>query len=139
MQRILNDLQRARLSRGRMNWLLAHTLPPSPVSKFDRRHTGRLRKRDNLLREEGLGRGWSKSQIIQPQESLVLYESFSILCVGLQYIRNMSYSSKLAVDEIFNYFRNSCKGDRNRFLLFIYLFALHVFKCFYWYIQMAQN
>jgi hypothetical protein len=43
---------------------LAHPppIPPSPVSKVDRRHTGRLRKR--------------RSQIIRRQESLVLYKSF---------------------------------------------------------------
>jgi len=29
--------------------------PHSPISKLDRRHTGRLRKRDNLLSEEGGG------------------------------------------------------------------------------------
>jgi hypothetical protein len=29
--------------------------PPTPVSRLDRRHTGRLRKRDNLLGGEG---GW---------------------------------------------------------------------------------
>jgi hypothetical protein len=44
-------------SRGRMIWLLSHPFPPpSPVSKLDRRHTGRLRKRDKLLTGEG-GRG----------------------------------------------------------------------------------
>jgi hypothetical protein len=41
---VLNDLQRARLSRGRNG-----SLPFSNVSKLDRRQTGRLRKRDNLL------------------------------------------------------------------------------------------
>ncbi len=35
------------LSRGLMIWLLAHYLPRS-VSKLDRRHTGRPRKRDTL-------------------------------------------------------------------------------------------
>jgi hypothetical protein len=35
-QRILNYLQRARLSHGRMIWLLAR---PNPVSKLDQRHT----------------------------------------------------------------------------------------------------
>ncbi len=50
------DIERARLSRGRMLWLLAHPFPPSPVSKLDRRHTGRLRNRDNLLSGEG-GKG----------------------------------------------------------------------------------
>jgi hypothetical protein len=29
-QRVLNDLQRARLSRGRMNWFLARPAPPPP-------------------------------------------------------------------------------------------------------------
>ncbi len=41
-----------------MNWLL-----PSPVSKLDRRHTGRLTKRDKLLTGDG-GEGWGRSQII---------------------------------------------------------------------------
>jgi hypothetical protein len=35
--------------------LLISLLPPSHVSKFDRRHTGSLRKRDNLLRGKGVG------------------------------------------------------------------------------------
>ncbi len=55
------------------------TLPPAPVSKLERRHTGSLRKRDNLLTGEG-GRGWGRSQIIRQRESLVLYKSFNILC-----------------------------------------------------------
>jgi hypothetical protein len=33
------------------------TPAPSPVSKLDRRHTGRLRKRDNLLTGKGKGGG----------------------------------------------------------------------------------
>ncbi len=45
---------------------------PSPVSK--RRHTGRLRKRDNLLLGEG-----GRSQIIRQRESLVLHNSFKTL------------------------------------------------------------
>ncbi len=48
--------------------------PSSPVSKLDRRHTRRLRKRDNVA-----GGGWRKSSIIRPQESLVLYKSFNTL------------------------------------------------------------
>ncbi len=49
--------------------------PPSPaspslVSRFDRRHTGRLRKRDSLR----VGRGSRRSQIIRQRESLVLYK-----------------------------------------------------------------
>jgi hypothetical protein len=34
---------------------------PSPVSKLDRRHTGRLKKKDNLLSEEGGGRRGAES------------------------------------------------------------------------------
>jgi hypothetical protein len=40
--------------------------PPPPVSVLDRRHTGRLKKRDNF-------------HIIRRRESLVLYESFNTL------------------------------------------------------------
>jgi hypothetical protein len=52
-QRVLNDLQRARLSRGRLIRLLAHPLP-FPVSKLDRRNSEKLRKRDHLLTGEGV-------------------------------------------------------------------------------------
>jgi len=44
--------QEARLSYGRMIWLLSLTSPP-PVNQLDRRHTGRLIKRDKLLKGEG--------------------------------------------------------------------------------------
>ncbi len=55
-QRVLNDLWKTRLSRRRMIWFL-----PTPV-KLDRRRTGRLRKRDNLLTgEERQGGGGAKS------------------------------------------------------------------------------
>ncbi len=54
------------------------TCTPSPVRKLDRRHTERLRKRDNLLIGEG-GMGWARGQITRPQESLVLYKSFNTL------------------------------------------------------------
>ncbi len=37
--------------------VLAHHLPPSPVSKLDRRHTGRLRNRYKLLKERKRGGG----------------------------------------------------------------------------------
>jgi hypothetical protein len=52
-QRVLNYLYNARLSRGRIIWLLGHPVSPSPACKLDRRHTGRLRKRDNLLGGRG--------------------------------------------------------------------------------------
>jgi hypothetical protein len=35
-----------------MTWLLAHPLSPSPFSKIHSQHTGRPRKRDNLLKGE---------------------------------------------------------------------------------------
>jgi hypothetical protein len=54
--------------------------PPSPVSKLYRRHTGRMRKRDNLLTGHGGGgNGWARSRIIRPQESLGVYKSFKTL------------------------------------------------------------
>jgi hypothetical protein len=59
------------VSRRRMIWLLPPPLPqspPSPVSKFNRRHKGILRKRDNLLT-----RGGGRRQIIRRRERLVLY------------------------------------------------------------------
>ncbi len=55
-QRVLNDLQRARLSRVQKDLVPHPPPPPSSVSKLDRRHTGRLRKRDKLLTGEG-GKG----------------------------------------------------------------------------------
>ncbi len=69
IQRVLNNLQRPRFSRRRMIWLL-----PSPL---DRRDTGRVRKRDNLLTGEG-GRG--RSLITRRRGSLALYKSFNTLC-----------------------------------------------------------
>jgi hypothetical protein len=75
-QRLLNDLERTMLSAVVMIWLLSRP-PPSPVSKLDRRHTGRLRKRDNLLLREGW-RGWGRSQTTRLRESLILHKSFNI-------------------------------------------------------------
>ncbi len=50
IQRVMNDLKTSKLSRGRMIWLLPHPLPLL-------RHTGRLRKKDNLLTGQGEGSG----------------------------------------------------------------------------------
>jgi hypothetical protein len=47
-----------------MIWLLAHHLHFFPVRNLDRRHTGRMRKRDNFLTGEG-GRGGGE----EPTES----------------------------------------------------------------------
>jgi hypothetical protein len=51
--------------------------PPFPVRKLDRRPTGRLRTKDNLLTRQGEGGG--RTQIIRQRESLVLYKSFNTL------------------------------------------------------------
>jgi hypothetical protein len=65
LHRVLNNSQSTMLSRGRMIWLLGHPLHPSLVSKLGQRHTGKLRKRDNLLTGEeggeGVGRGAESS------------------------------------------------------------------------------
>ncbi len=50
--------------------------PPPPVSKLDRQHTGRLRKRDNLLTRDWGGRGGGVESYAK---SLVLYKSFNTL------------------------------------------------------------
>jgi hypothetical protein len=50
---------RARLSRGRMIWLLAHTLSLQKARPAT--HIGRVRKRDNLPTGEGGGRGAESS------------------------------------------------------------------------------
>jgi hypothetical protein len=50
---------------------------PSHVSKLDRRHTGRLRKRDHLL--TGVEGGAGRSKIIRRRESLVLHNTFHTL------------------------------------------------------------
>ncbi len=59
-----------------------HPFPaPSPISKLDRRHTGKVRKRENMLTGEDRG-GWGRSQIIRWRESLVLYKLFKTLWCG---------------------------------------------------------
>jgi hypothetical protein len=57
VQRVLNDLQRAKPTP-----LLP--LLPSGLSKLDRRHTGRLTKRDKLLTGERDGEGFIKTTFI---------------------------------------------------------------------------
>ncbi len=57
---------------------LAPSPPHPPVSKLDRRHIGRLRKRDNLLTGEG-GRGGGVAKSFAGPESLVLCKSFNTL------------------------------------------------------------
>jgi hypothetical protein len=79
-QRVFYRSWRARLSRRRKIWLLTPSSPPSPVSKFDQRRTGRLRKRENLLMGER-GREGGRRPIIRRWESLVLYATLNTLCL----------------------------------------------------------
>jgi hypothetical protein len=59
--------------------IVAAFWPSENHSILSGRHTGILRKKDNLLRGE-MGKGvGARSQFIRPQESLVLYTSFSSL------------------------------------------------------------
>jgi hypothetical protein len=57
---------------------LPHPLFPTFLSVLDRRHTGRLRKRENMSMGEGVG------VLEEPNHTtarkLVLYKSFNILC-----------------------------------------------------------
>jgi hypothetical protein len=73
-----------------MIWFLSY--PHSPVSKLDRRHTGRLRKRDNLQTEgrwgggEGSGRGAEsydcKKSWSSINHSIMSYMKLSRQCNG---------------------------------------------------------
>jgi hypothetical protein len=73
-QRVLNDLEKTRAFSLKYHLTLPHPLPPlSPFSKLDRRQTERLRKRDNLRLDRGLGGVGARSYILQ-RENLVLYK-----------------------------------------------------------------
>jgi hypothetical protein len=59
-QGVSNELQMTRLTHDRMIWLRPHPLPLS--RQLARRHTRRLRMRDNMLTgENGRGGGGAKS------------------------------------------------------------------------------
>ncbi len=71
---------------------------PQPHTPLDRHHTGRLRKRYNLMTGDE-GRGWARS--IQQRESLIVYKSFNTLCkyenrTGAYRPHNRSYSLEAA-------------------------------------------
>ncbi len=57
-------------------WFGSSPSPPSTISKLDRRHTGRLRKKYNLTTRGG---GGCRAESIRPQESLVFYKLFNPL------------------------------------------------------------
>ncbi len=66
-QRVLNDLQRTRLSRRRIIWLLPH--PLSPLLSASSAETEKNRK----YAEERGGKWWKRSQIIRRREIFVIY------------------------------------------------------------------
>ncbi len=55
LQRVFS-IQRNRLSRRHMIWPYPNSFP-SPARKLERRHAGRLSKRDNMLGGKGEGGG----------------------------------------------------------------------------------
>ncbi len=72
--------------RHRMIWLLPLSPPPSPVSKLDRRRTGTLRKRGNLLTREGGGGGGGG----QRGARKVLHKLFISLCTLCSCLKGQS-------------------------------------------------
>jgi hypothetical protein len=77
-RRVLNDLYRTKLSCCRMILLLARPLPPPPLSWRQVVSLSQALSPVELTEGKG-GRGWARSQIIRPWESLVLYKSFNTL------------------------------------------------------------
>jgi hypothetical protein len=83
-QRVLNEwfIDGQGFSRSYDSATYPCTAPP-PSRQLDRRHTGRLRKRDKFLTEEGeVGeRGWARSRIISPQKacSSINHQCFLLL------------------------------------------------------------
>jgi hypothetical protein len=66
--------------------------PPSPVSKLDRRHPGRLKKRDNSLTTEGRGgERVAESYDRRRKKSLILYKSFNTHCVSTLIVHSWRY------------------------------------------------
>ncbi len=58
--------------------------PPSPIRKIDRRHSEDWESEPTCSR--GKGEGCGRSQIVRGRESMVLYKSFSNLCIYLNCI-----------------------------------------------------
>ncbi len=78
-----------RPSRRRMIWFFSHPLPPpSPVSKLDLRHTGRLRKRDNLLTEGGVGEepNHKTARKTDPLQNMPYFPSTIVIAIWGTYI-----------------------------------------------------
>jgi hypothetical protein len=80
-QRVLYNLIEDQAFRRRMIWFLSGfppTPPPLPsVSSTSESHRKTEKKRQ--LSDWRGGKGWARSRILRPQESLVLYKSFNTL------------------------------------------------------------
>jgi hypothetical protein len=94
-QRVLNDLQKIRLSRRRQDLAPTPTPSiPSPVSKQLATHR-KIRKDGQLAYWRG-ERGWRGSQIIRWRETLVLYNHLVFSA------KSPTYSSTVAQQKILN-------------------------------------
>ncbi len=99
--------------------------PPSP------RHTGRLRKRDNLLTGERAGRGRGRSQIIRLRKSLVLFKSFNTPCV--EWTQSSQILKHCCCTQTYTTQPTSRKSNIWRLCFFIFfapLWPLFILLCF---------
>jgi hypothetical protein len=98
-QRVLNDLWRARFSRCRKigsSHIPSHPSPGTFMQKAGPATYRNTEKERQLADADGRGggRGWARSRIIRPQESLVLYNSFNILWLNPYVSRKYVFPNK---------------------------------------------
>ncbi len=79
-QRVLNNLQMARLTCGRMIHFLAHSFPPLSCQQDVYPSLSFLSVVIKLTDATVVGRVGPRSQIIPPRESLAFFRSFNTLC-----------------------------------------------------------
>jgi hypothetical protein len=81
-QIVVNDLKRARISHGRMIWLLARPLPSTSVSvsKLERATHRKTEIERQLAHGKG-GKRVGEEPNYTTAKGLVLYKSFNTLCV----------------------------------------------------------
>jgi hypothetical protein len=82
-QRLLNDLQKPRLSRVHMIWLLPHPLPLLSCQQARPATHRKTEKERQLCSREGEERVGEEPNL-KLQESLVLYKSFITLCLYIK-------------------------------------------------------
>jgi hypothetical protein len=76
-QKVLNDLERTRLSRRNMNWLHPHPSPQHVVSL-----SRSLRIGNELANGGGVGVGEEPNHT-RGEKALVIYESFNNICTNI--------------------------------------------------------